>query len=117
MLKSMTLTVTIVLCDRTTAVPVIDGVVPVTVTRYVPRVPLHVSVLVPEPPGMLVGLSEHVRPVVGDALVDSAMVPVRPLSGVIVIVELALRPGVVLAVVGLATIWKSTTWTLIVGVL
>jgi len=77
---------------------------------------MHVSVLVPEPPVVLVGLTEQVSPVAGETVVVRATVPVKPLSGAIVIVDIALTPGVVFTVVGLADIWKSTTRTDIVAV-
>ncbi len=77
---------------------------------------MHVSVLVPEPPVMLVGLTEQVSPVAGETLVVRATVPVKPLTGATVIVDIALTPGVVLTVVGLAAIVKSTTWTVMVAV-
>ena len=72
--------------------------------------------LVPEPPVMLVGLSEQVSPVAGETLVVRATVPVKPLTGATVIVDIALTPGVVLTVVGLADIAKSTTWKVTVAV-
>ena len=72
---------------------------------------VHVSVLVPEPPVMLVGLTEQVSPVEGETVVVRATVPVKPLTRATVIVDIALTPGVVLTVVGLADIWKSTTRT------
>ena len=72
--------------------------------------------LVPEPPIMLVGLTEQVSPVAGETLVVIATVPVKPLTGATVIVDIALTPGVVFTVVGLADIWKSTTRTDIVAV-
>ena len=77
---------------------------------------VHVSVLVPEPPVMLVGLTEQVSPLAGETLVVSATVPVKPLTAATVIVDIAFAPGVVLAVVGLADIVKSTTRTDIVAV-
>ncbi len=72
--------------------------------------------LVPEPPVMLVGLTEQVSPVVGETLVVSATVPVNPLTGMTVIMDVAATPGVVFTVVGFAVIVKSTTWTVIVAV-
>ena len=72
---------------------------------------VHVSVLVPEPPVMLVGLTEQVSPVEGETVVVRATVPVKPLTRATVIVDIAFTPGVVLTVVGLADIWKSTTRT------
>lgn len=67
--------------------------------------------LVPEPPVRLVGVTEQVSPVVGKTLVVSATVSVKPLTGVTVIVEVDETPGVVVVIVGLANIWKSTTCT------
>lgn len=78
--------------------------------------PLHWSRLVPEPL-MLEVLRVQVSPLAGEIEVDNVTVPVKPLTAVTVIVELPLTPGVVLTVVGLADIWKSTTLTLIVPVL
>ena len=77
---------------------------------------VHVSVLVPEPPVMLVGLTEQVSPVEGETVVVRATVPVKPLTGATLIVDIAPTPGVVLTVVGLADIVKSTTRTVIVWV-
>ncbi len=65
---------------------------------------------------MLVGLRVHVSPMLGEIDADRVTVPVKPLTAVTVIVELPLTPGVVLTVVGLANIWKSTTRTDIVAV-
>src|SRR6266516_1099743 len=64
---------------------------------------------------MLVGLTEQVSPVVGETLVVSATVPVNPLTGMTVIMDVAATPGVVFTVVGFAVIVKSTTWTVIVA--
>ena len=61
-------------------------------------------------------LRVQVSPLAGEIDVDNVTVPVKPLIAVTVIVELPLTPGVVLTVVGLADIWKSTTRTLIVPV-
>jgi len=65
---------------------------------------------------MLVVLRVHVSPLTGEIDVERVTVPLKPLTAVTVIVELPLTPGVVLAVVGLANIWKSTTRTDIVAV-
>jgi hypothetical protein len=65
---------------------------------------------------MLAELREHVSPVAGETLVVRATVPVKPLTAMTVIVEDAETPGVVLTMVGLANIWKSTTWTVIIAV-
>lgn len=65
---------------------------------------------------MLAGLREHVSPIAGETLVVRATVPVKPLTAMTVIVEDAETLGVVLTIVELANIWKSTTWTLIAGV-
>jgi hypothetical protein len=45
-----------------------------------------------------------------------ATVPVKPLTGITVMVELADTAGIVVTKDGLANIWKSTTWTNIVPV-
>jgi len=76
---------------------------------------LHWSRLVPEPV-MLVVLRVHVSPLDGEIDVERVTVPLKPLTAVTVIVELPLTPGVVLTVVGLANIWKSTTRTDIMAV-
>ena len=65
---------------------------------------------------MLAGLRVHVRPVAGEMLLVRLTVPVKPLTDATVIVDIALTPGVVLTVVGLADIVKSTTRTVIVWV-
>jgi hypothetical protein len=98
------------------AVPVMDGLVPVTVTVYVPPLPVQLSVLVPVPPVMMAGVSVHVRPVVGEMVEASVTVPVKPFSGRMSMLVVPATLGVVLMVAGLASIWKSTTWTLIVCV-
>ncbi len=76
---------------------------------------MHCNRLVPEPLTLVV-LRVQVSPLAGEIDVDNVTVPVKPLIAVTVIVELPLTPGVVLTVVGLADIWKSTTRTLIVPV-
>ena len=77
---------------------------------------MHESVLVPDPPVMLVGLRVHVRPVAGETLVVRLTVPVKPLTGMTVIMDVPATPGVVLMTVGLANMVKSTTLTFIVAV-
>jgi len=64
---------------------------------------------------MLVGLTVHVKPD-GETEVVRLTVPVKPLTGDTVIVELPATPGVVLTLLGLANIWKSTTCTVTVPV-
>ena len=76
---------------------------------------MQLSVLLPDPV-TLVGVRVHVSPVVGDILEDRLTVPVPPLRPMTLIVEVPATPGVVLIVVGLANIWKSTTWTVMVCV-
>jgi len=107
--KSWTLTVTFAVCTRLRLVPVM-------VTTYVPAEPVQLSRLVPEPPAIVAVLRLHASPVAGETEVVSVTVPVKPLTGITVTVELADWLGVVLTMVGLANIWKSTTWTLIVAV-
>ena len=81
--------------------------VPVMVTVYVPAWPEQESVEVPEPPSvMLVGDSVHVRPEDGLVVVDSETVPVNPLSGATVIVEVPLAPASTVRLVGLAVTLK-----------
>lgn len=58
-----------------------DGVVPVTVTVYVPPLPVQLSVLVPVPPVIDVDDSVQVSPE-GETVVASVTVPVKPLTGV-----------------------------------
>ena len=55
----------------------------------------------------LVGVSVHVNPVEGDDAEVRATVPVNPLTGAIVIVEVAEDPALALAPVGLAVMLKS----------
>jgi hypothetical protein len=69
---------------------------------------VQLSVLFPVPV-TLVGLSVHESPVAGEMLEDKLTVPVPPLRPITLIVEVPATPGVVLTVVGLANIWKSTT--------
>ena len=72
---------------------------------------------VPEPPVMLVGLRVAVRP--ADGLAVSWTVPVNPLVGVTVMVEVAVSPAFTSSVVGLAEIVKSAAlrWMLMMKVL
>ena len=93
------------------AVPVIDGLVPVTVTVYVPPLPVQLSVLVPVPPVIEGGVRVQVRPVLGEMVDESVTVPVKPLSGSTSMLVVPACPGVVEMLDGLANIWKSTTCT------
>lgn len=72
--------------------------------------------LLPEPPVIELGVRVHVRPVEGEIELVSATVPVKPLTGNTRMLVVPATPGVVLIVVGLANIWKSTTWTRTVAV-
>jgi len=63
------------------------------------------------PRTILVGDRVHVRPA-GDTDELRATVPVNPLTGAMVIVEVAAVPAVVVTEVGLAEIVKSGTATL-----
>jgi len=77
--------------------------VPVTVTVNVPLLgELHDRVEVPDPPVTLVGVRVQVRPPVGDTVAVSATVPVNPLTGAMVIVEVAVAPARAVTLVGLA---------------
>jgi len=73
---------------------------------YVPAVPEQDKVEVPEPPVILVGLRVHVRPA-GVTAEVSATVPVKPLMGATMIVEVAVAPERIVTLVGLAVIEKS----------
>lgn len=70
---------------------------------------MHVSVLVPEPPVTLVGLTEQVSPVAGKTFVVNATESLRSLMGIMVMEEVTGTPGVVVVIAGFANIWKSTT--------
>lgn len=97
-----TVKVTVAECD---SVPL----VPVTVTVYVPLAEgVHERVDAPEPV-TLVGVKVHVRPDDGDTVAARLTTPEKPLTAVIVIVEVPATPTVVVTVVGLAAIVKS--WT------
>ncbi len=61
-----------------------------------------------------VGLSVQVSPVVGDDVEVRPTVPVNPLMGAIVIVEVAEDPALAFALVGLEVTLKS--WTVTVTV-
>jgi len=97
--KSCTVTVTVAEWD---SVPL----VPVTVTVNVAAVvPVQERVEVPEPPVILVGLRVHVRPA-GVTADVRATVPVNPLIGATVIVDVPVAPARAETLVGLAVIVK-----------
>jgi hypothetical protein len=74
----------------------------VTVTVYVPAEPEQDSVEVcATPRTTLVGLRVHVRPA-GETVEARATVPVKPLTGVTVIIDVAVAPATALTLVGLA---------------
>lgn len=101
--KSCVLYVTGVECDR---VPL----VPITVTVYVPAEPEQERAEVPEVPNViLVGVNEHVRPVVGETIAERLTPPANPFTEVTVIVEVPLEPATNATAVGLATTVKSLT--------
>jgi hypothetical protein len=76
--------------------------VPVTVTVYVPADPEQDSAEVcAAPRTTLVGDRVHVNPA-GDSAEVRATVPVNPLTGVTVIVEVTVAPARALTLVGLA---------------
>ncbi len=64
---------------------------------------------------MLLGVSVHVSPA-GETAEVSATVPVNPLTGATVIVEVAAVPTVVVTAVGLAATVKSVTLNVTVAV-
>jgi hypothetical protein len=93
--KSVTVKVTVAEWDSVLLVPV-------TVTVYVPAGPEQDSVDVWEAPRtMLVGVRVHVNPA-GETVEASATVPVKPLSGATVIVDVAVAPARAATLVGLA---------------
>jgi len=81
--------------------------VPVTVTVSFPAAPLQDRVEFWEAPRtMLPGVRVHARPV-GETDAARVTVPANPLTGAIIIVEIAVVPEIVLTFVGLATTLKS----------
>jgi len=98
--KSRTVNVTVAEWDSA-------PLVPVTVTVYVPAGPEHDRVDVWDAPRtMLVGLRVHVKPA-GETVDVNATVPVKPLTGATVIVEVAVAPARAVTLVGLAVTVKS----------
>ena len=74
--------------------------------------PLHESVALPDPPGILVGFRVQAR-LVEFIVAARLTVPVNPLTGATVIVESPTTPAFRAVLVGLAVIVKSgTTLTL-----
>jgi len=89
--------------------------VPVTVTVYVPALPVHDSVEVPEVPRVtLVGARVQARPVAGETAAVKLTVPVKPWTEPTVIVEVPEAPASTVTLVGLAVTVKS--WTVKVTV-
>src|SRR3989454_7609876 len=85
-----------------------EPLVPVTVTVYDPAIPVQDRVEGwDEPRVTLIGLREQVRPV-GDTVEERLTVPVNPLTGETVIVEVAETPALAVTLVGLAVTLKST---------
>ncbi len=64
------------------------------------------SVEVPDAPGIEAGLSVHVRPLEGVTVAVRVTVPVNPLMGDTVIVEVPAMPAVVVTLVGLTVTVK-----------
>jgi hypothetical protein len=96
----------------TVAVWVIDPLVPLTITVYAPCGPEQDSVEVWEGPSvMLEALRMHVKPA-GETVEVRAIVPVNPLTGATVIVDVPITFGTVNTPVGLAVIEKSGLATL-----
>ena len=107
----MTVIDTCAWCDRL-------PLVPWTVTVYVPTASvlsaLMVRVVVPEPPLIEEVPSDAVRPET-ELVVVSVIVPVNPLNGATVIVDVAAVPTLTLTLVGLAVTVKSMTVTVTVA--
>ena len=79
-----------------------------TVTVYTPVEPLQDSVEVCDAPRLiLAGVSVQVRPVAGDIEEVRATVPVNPLSGATVNVDVLATPALTVALVGAAVTVKS----------
>jgi len=91
--------------------------VPVTVTVYVPALPLHDNVEAWDAPRIiLVGVSVQVRPVAGEVKLVRATVPVNPSNGATVIVDAPATPALTVTLVGAAVTEKSWTVTVTVAV-
>ncbi len=88
---------------------------PVTVTLNIPEVkPVTVRMDGVDPPASSVtftGFSDGVRPVEGETVAESWMVPANPPRLVKVIVELPEAPALMVNDVGLAAMLKSPTLT------
>ncbi len=67
------------------------------------------------PRTMLPGLNAQVRPVAGEMVEDRATVPVKPLTGATVIVDVAVAPARAATLVGLAVTVKSRTLTVTIA--
>lgn len=87
-----------------------DPLVPVTIATELPtELPVQDNVDVPEPPAILVELNVQTR--VAELVVTARVtVPVKPLRGLIVIVEAPVAPTFTLTLVGLAAIEKSAAF-------
>ena len=70
---------------------------------------VQASVEVPEPPEMLVALRVQVR-FVELVMTTRVTVPVKPLTGATVIVEVPATPALTVTLVALAVTVKSWTW-------
>jgi len=70
--------------------------------------PWQDNVDVPDPPVMLVALRVQTR-LVELVVTASVTVPVKPFTGAMVIVDVAVAPALTLTLVGLAVTVKSTT--------
>lgn len=80
---------------------------------YAPALPVHDRVEVWDAPRtMLLGVRVQVRPVAGEMDDVSVTVPVNPLIGATVMVEVPLAPAMIVTAVGLAVTEKSATATL-----
>ena len=83
---------------------------------YVPADPVHDSVEVWDAPStMLLGVRVQVRPATGVIEDVRATVPVKPLSGATVMVEVAAVPALTVTAVGLAVTVKSLMVTVTVA--
>ena len=86
---------------------VLEPLVPVTVTVYVPTAPLHESVEMPEVPRVtLVGFKLQLRPVEGETEDARATVPVKPPIEDTITVDVPKTPVAAATLVGLGLMEK-----------
>ena len=75
---------------------------------YTPAIPVHDNVEVPEPV-TLAGVSEQIRPELGEAVPTRLTIPLNPCNEAMLKVEIPAAPAFTVTSVGLATRVKSRT--------